>query len=374
MPKSIKDGDSCAVSRDVVVDGKIAFRKGDRVEVEQLNPNQQRPEYKYIVYSSSLKKRFQLSDAELESVTVGMIEQSIVCGNCNKEYQSSFGFCPFCGTAKPVAGSADVIPSKTPAVLSEGFPPKSMAPVARKAQPRQGASAVMKAGVPTHSRGAKRTLGERWGGLTGGRKFAIIGVAALILLVIIVAVAVSGSEEKAEKTTESATSTTEGTTVDETATTTSRTVDEFFQMDNVSNGQELTAGPAILMGTAKDKSCSITCNGQPVVIDPNTGQFSQTVNIAEGPNTTVFVITDADGKTYDETLTFPGILSPEAYRAVSPPLPSYKELEKNADAFAGTRCKFRGQVIQAMASGDITVLRINVTPSGYGFWSDTMYG
>lgn len=61
----IESGDRCAVKRDVLIEGQIAFRKGELVLVESISPNPQRPEYKYIVSSNTLQKRFQLSDADL---------------------------------------------------------------------------------------------------------------------------------------------------------------------------------------------------------------------------------------------------------------------------------------------------------------------
>jgi len=53
------------VTRDIVVEGAVAFKAGDWVVIEEENPDPQRPEYKYVVLSLALKKRFLLSDTDL---------------------------------------------------------------------------------------------------------------------------------------------------------------------------------------------------------------------------------------------------------------------------------------------------------------------
>jgi competence protein ComGC len=58
-------GTSCSITHDIIVEGQMAFRAGEAVVVEQVAPNPQRPEYKYVVTSSSLQKAFQLSDGDL---------------------------------------------------------------------------------------------------------------------------------------------------------------------------------------------------------------------------------------------------------------------------------------------------------------------
>ena len=51
--------------RDVVIEGAVAFRAGDWVVVEAESPDPQRPQFKYVVLSSALKRKFLLSDADL---------------------------------------------------------------------------------------------------------------------------------------------------------------------------------------------------------------------------------------------------------------------------------------------------------------------
>jgi len=61
----VREGETCTVLRDVVIEGKVAFRKGDRVTVEKITSNPDRPDYRYVVKSELLQKRFQLSDRDI---------------------------------------------------------------------------------------------------------------------------------------------------------------------------------------------------------------------------------------------------------------------------------------------------------------------
>ena len=65
MDRTIKPGDRCIVTRDVVVGDHLAFISGDPVVVESVHPNPQRPDNKYVVFSGALQKRFLLTDADL---------------------------------------------------------------------------------------------------------------------------------------------------------------------------------------------------------------------------------------------------------------------------------------------------------------------
>jgi hypothetical protein len=49
---------------------------------------------------------------------------------------------------------------------------------------------------------------------------------------------------------------------------------------------------------------------------------------------------------------------------------SYKQLKKNPDRWIGTFVKFRGQVFNIQETDGKTVIQVNVTNKGYGFWDD----
>lgn len=57
----IKPGDRCVVTHDI----GNAFREGEEVEVEDVSPDSQRPDYKYVVFSRTELKRYRLSDNDL---------------------------------------------------------------------------------------------------------------------------------------------------------------------------------------------------------------------------------------------------------------------------------------------------------------------
>lgn len=68
----MESGASAQVTHDIVVNDQLVFKAGDAVIVETVSPNNQHPEYKYVVTSALTGARFQLSDADLrESAPMG---------------------------------------------------------------------------------------------------------------------------------------------------------------------------------------------------------------------------------------------------------------------------------------------------------------
>ena len=49
----------------MVIGGVVAFKQGERVQVEAESPDPQRPEYRFVVLSRTLNKKFRLSDLDL---------------------------------------------------------------------------------------------------------------------------------------------------------------------------------------------------------------------------------------------------------------------------------------------------------------------
>ncbi len=66
--RAIQPGETCAVARDIVIEGRVAYAMGERVVVEAVVPDAQRPQYKYVTLSRALQKRFALSDADIVSL------------------------------------------------------------------------------------------------------------------------------------------------------------------------------------------------------------------------------------------------------------------------------------------------------------------
>ena len=73
----IQQGSIVNITHEVLVDGKIAFSQGEQVVVEQVLPNQQQPEYKYVVVSAKLGTNFQLSDADLTATQPPQIQSQV---------------------------------------------------------------------------------------------------------------------------------------------------------------------------------------------------------------------------------------------------------------------------------------------------------
>ena len=67
MDSEAAPGGVLCVSRDIYIDGRLGFSRGERVAVEAVVPNAERPQYKYVVLSARLNQRFQLSDADVQA-------------------------------------------------------------------------------------------------------------------------------------------------------------------------------------------------------------------------------------------------------------------------------------------------------------------
>lgn len=69
IPPVIQDGFSGIIIHDIKIGGQLAFKADERLEIESVSPDPNRPDYKYVVLSRSLNKRFRLSDRNLSIST-----------------------------------------------------------------------------------------------------------------------------------------------------------------------------------------------------------------------------------------------------------------------------------------------------------------
>jgi hypothetical protein len=53
------------IQHDIVIGGVLAFTNGERVRIEDESPDPARPDYKYVVTSSALERKFRLSDLDI---------------------------------------------------------------------------------------------------------------------------------------------------------------------------------------------------------------------------------------------------------------------------------------------------------------------
>lgn len=65
MGDSVRPGDYCLITRDVMVGDYAAFRKGETVRVDRVEPDPQMPDHKYVVYSTAMSRHFRISDNDL---------------------------------------------------------------------------------------------------------------------------------------------------------------------------------------------------------------------------------------------------------------------------------------------------------------------
>jgi len=70
----VEQGTICTVIQDIVIDGTLVFKEGQQLAVEQVHPNLERPDYRYVVTSPFSGVRYQLSDAD---VAPGHVYQAV---------------------------------------------------------------------------------------------------------------------------------------------------------------------------------------------------------------------------------------------------------------------------------------------------------
>jgi len=92
MGYELKAGDICRIQKNLVVDGKRAFDPGCEVRIEAVDPDRQRPGYKYIVFSPLLRKQVRLRGMDLERK---------YCPRCQNELNSVDFKCDKCGWVVP---------------------------------------------------------------------------------------------------------------------------------------------------------------------------------------------------------------------------------------------------------------------------------
>lgn len=69
----IQPGATVSVAGDLIMDGVLVFGGGDRVVIEQVCPNPDAPEYKYMVVSPRTRAWLQLRDVDIETPSVPQI-------------------------------------------------------------------------------------------------------------------------------------------------------------------------------------------------------------------------------------------------------------------------------------------------------------
>lgn len=103
MEGDIEAGDSCVIQRDIVVNGRTAFTKGEGVTIEAVSPNPAMPEYRFVALSKATHTKFQLSGKDLGMPQSGglVAGERRFCVQCGASLNQG-GQCANCaGTSRP---------------------------------------------------------------------------------------------------------------------------------------------------------------------------------------------------------------------------------------------------------------------------------
>ena len=92
MAFELRRGDVCRMTREITAGGNRAFGRWEEVEVTGIDPDPQRPGYKYVVYSKSLGRPVRVRGADLVRK---------YCGGCGAEVSPAAFDCPGCGWVVP---------------------------------------------------------------------------------------------------------------------------------------------------------------------------------------------------------------------------------------------------------------------------------
>jgi len=93
VASGLKPDEECYTSKRLAVDGRIAFERGDLVKIVDMEPDLERPAYKYIVFSERLKMHVRLRGMDLER---------IYCPDCHGgPLDPDTEKCPSCGWRSP---------------------------------------------------------------------------------------------------------------------------------------------------------------------------------------------------------------------------------------------------------------------------------
>ncbi len=92
MAFELKPGDACRLSKRLTVEGKPAFDRGDEVEVLAIDPDPERPGFKYVVFCPALGIRVRVRGSDLDRAN---------CGKCGEPLIQSAYECVKCGWVVP---------------------------------------------------------------------------------------------------------------------------------------------------------------------------------------------------------------------------------------------------------------------------------
>jgi len=92
MAYGINPGEECMVSRQVVVDGVVAFDRGDMVTITAVSPDPECPGRKFVAFSEVLQREIKLSGHQVRRT---------LCPDCHYKLSGDYTECDACGWQSP---------------------------------------------------------------------------------------------------------------------------------------------------------------------------------------------------------------------------------------------------------------------------------
>lgn len=87
MAFELRPGDVCRVSKPLIIDGTLAFERGEDVEILAVDPDPERPGYKYMVGCPALDGYVRMRGSDLDrkfcqECGESLIQSAYECSNC----------------------------------------------------------------------------------------------------------------------------------------------------------------------------------------------------------------------------------------------------------------------------------------------------
>lgn len=92
MSFELEPGEKCKLKRVFWVGDQCAFTRGAQVVIEAIDPDHDRPGYKYVVFSARMGERIRLRGADLQRVS---------CKGCGADLDPTHFKCRACGWVVP---------------------------------------------------------------------------------------------------------------------------------------------------------------------------------------------------------------------------------------------------------------------------------
>jgi len=255
---------------------------------------------------------------------------------------------------------------------------------AQQAQPETAAqTAAPQTAKPATTRFAQN-LRNGWDSLWGLPMLAKAGIAAGLVLFIIVAATTSPEEEDKS---------TPGTQAGSTTKPKPATPTAVIDFASPTYGAEVQRDNVTVRGTVRPPNARLRIDGKLVPVKP-TGAWKHRLRLHRGTNTFPVVVAAPGFTTKNTELVLDRVLSAserreiaaarrekrrqaaearrEKFKADSIEIP-YNQLNKNPERYAGKKVVYTGKILQIQEEGDQGFMLLSVTNEGYDIWTDNVW-